>query len=211
MDDQQDQGILDQFLKRRPGALPAFPVLAGCLLLMIWIAFGMRMLAIWTSDPAYPRGQFFTFIADPLAALAGSVALTYLIKSSSTLGGKLLGLAAIPIGLFFGSVLSGGEQPITPLLIFQMLFTFLMGWFGGSLASGQFAARLKYRGGMFNTANLPVNRFSARYRRLLARVGGNEATARRLIAHERSVHPQHNGEQLIQDALDNLSRDRSKS
>lgn len=211
MNIQPDQGILDQFLKRRPGALPAFPVLAGCLMLMVWISFGLRILVLWVGDPASSRGQFFNFITDPLSAFIGSTLLIYLIKSTSTRGGKLLGVVAILSGLFSGSLLYGGEQPITPLLIFQILFTFLMGWFGASLASGQFAARLKYRGGMFNTLNLPISPHSARFRRLLAQVGGNEATARRLIAHERSVHPQHNGEQLIQDALDSLSRDRGKS
>jgi hypothetical protein len=211
MDRDESQGILDQLLKGRPGALPAFPVLAGCLLLMVWISFGIRILVIWTGDPASQSGQFLQFIADPLAALIGSSLLTYLIKSTSTRGGMLLGLLAIPLGWFFSTVLSGGAPELTPLLIFQIVLTYLLGWFGGSLASGQFAERLKHRRGLASTARPVINRSSAGYRKLLGHLGGNETTARRLIAHERSKHPDHNGEQLIQDALDSLSRDRNRS
>ena len=208
MDDREGQGMLDQLLKQRPGARPTFPVLAGCLLLMIWISFGIRILVAWSSQPGSQNAQFMQFIADPLAALLGSLLLTYLIQSNSTRGGMLLGVLAILIGLFFSKVLSAGELSVTPLLIFQVVLTFLAGWFGGSVASGQFAERLKYRQGLAGAARPVVNRNSPRYRRLLARLSGDEATARRLIAHERSRHPGHSGEQLIQDALDSLSRDR---
>ena len=208
MNRQGEQGILDQLLKGRPGALPAFPVLAGCLLLMIWISFGIRILVIWAGDPASQSGQFIQFIADPFAALAGSVLLTYLIKSTSTRGGKLLGLLAVLIGLFFSAILSGGMPQLSPLLIFQVVLTYFMGWFGGSLASGQFIERLKYRQGL---AAPLINPNSPGYRTLLSRLGGDEAAARRLIARERSVHPNHNNAQLVRDALDSLSRDRSRS
>jgi len=209
MNRHESQGILDQLLEQRPGALPTFPVLAGCLLMMIWISFGIRILVIWTSEPSSQSGQFFQFIADPLAALAGSSLLVYLIKSTSNRGGKLLGLLAILIGLFFSTILSGGKLSITPLLIFQIVLTYLMGWFGGTVASGQLAERLKYRQSLGGPAHPVINRKSTRYRRLLGQVGGNESTARRLIAHEFARHPEHSGEQLIQNALDTLSRDRS--
>lgn len=211
MNRSEDQGIFDHLLKQRPGALPTLPVLAGCLLLMIWISFGIRILVVWAGDPSSDSGKFFLFIADPLAALASSLLLTYLIKSTSTLGGKLLGLLAIAVGLFFTTILFGGLPTLTPLLFFQILLTYLSGEFGGFVASGQFAMRLKYRQDRSNTASPVINRNSSRYHKLLGRVGGNEATARRLIAHERSIHPDHNGEQLIQDALDNLSIDRNRN
>ena len=211
MDLREDQGILDQLLKRRPGALPAFPVLAGCLLLLIWISFGMRILVYWTSGSSSQSRQFFLFLADPLAALVSGGLLVYLIKSSATRGGRLLGLLAIPIGLFFTAILSAGMPSLTPLLIFQLLLTYFMGWFGGSVASGQFAERLKYRQGLADPSRLTINRSSPRYRTLLGRLSGDEDAARRLINRERSRHPDHNSGQLIQDALDSLSRDRNRS
>jgi hypothetical protein len=208
---ESEQGILAFFFKPGAGGLPVLPVLAGCLLLMIWVSFGLRGWVYLSGGPGSQSGELMLFLADPLAALLSGGVLVYLTRSNSTNGGHLFGLLAILSGLFFTRLLTGELPPLSPLLIFQIGFTYFAGWFGAFIASRQYEMWRKYRGGpptRKSTIARPVN---ASYRTLRSRLGGDDATARRLIEQERLRHPSHSYSQLIQDALDGLERDYNRS
>jgi uncharacterized membrane protein YeaQ/YmgE (transglycosylase-associated protein family) len=213
MDDWEDQSFADWFsgfFKPGPGALPVLPVLVGCLALTAWIAFGMHVLAEVIGAQTTQSGQFIQFLADPLAALVGGWLLVYLLKSPSTRGGQLIGVISLLVGTFFTTFLSGAFPTITPLWIFQVLLTFLAGWFGGLLASGQFQRHLSRPTRLAKKHPPVINKNNSRYRELLGMVMGNRETADSLIAYEYKKHPSHNGDQLIQDAIDSLRRDRNR-
>jgi hypothetical protein len=185
-------------------------VLIGCLALTAWVAFGMHVLAEVIGAQTTQSGQFIQFLADPLAALVGGWLLVYLLKSPSTRGGQLIGVIALLVGIFFTTFLSGAFPTITPLWIFQVFLTFLAGWFGGLLASGQFQRHLRRHTRLAKKHPPVINKNNSRYRALLGMVMGSLETADSLIAYEYKKHPNHNGEQLVQDAIDSLRRDRNR-